>query len=51
MLGANSRVVAKVTIAAMPSSRLARQARRKFWKLIRLNTASIMIAASTGLGR
>ena len=51
ILGANASVAMNVAVAATPSSRLARQLRLKASRSSRLNTASMMTAASTGLGR
>src|SRR5512142_1473995 len=44
MLGANASVATNVVTAAMPSSRLARQALTMTLKLIRLTTAIMMMA-------
>src|SRR6185436_12232605 len=51
MFGANASVATNVAIAAMPSSRLARQLRRKASRSTSPTTASMITAASTGFGR
>src|SRR3954470_17220619 len=49
--GANANVVQKVRAAASASSRLASHAERRLRRLMRLESAMMMMAASTGCGR